>query len=340
MLNEKQEFDLYLTAGYGNNVHYDTLKDGFKGIRRIFTVLARGFLNVCRENGITEKTTLHTLTIAFLKTWVTGTCDVDTTLPAALRHLFERAAAASLSRYLADNDRTLDVNDGISKWEKPLFEKTSNNFVEGNLNAIRFLCIVADALLQDPLKNEKLVLRYQEGTTFGLQGDFTEHHTEQLLSIVALYLQRRPTDCVSVLLPLADVSHYVGKPTNKGAGSSVYQSISPFINKAGYAYEGRPLFCSTQPAKNCNKLEVDAKWLADWDVHLAPADAAVPDGYVFYHNGEEISRATETVSRVPEFILLTTEVMGHRKNAPLRVEGEFVDDAFIVDHVRVFDKVN
>lgn len=64
-----------------------------------------------------------------------------------------------------------------------------------------------------------------------------------------------------------------------------------------------------------------------------------PDGYVFYHNGEEISRATETVSRVPQFILLTTEVMGHRKNVPVRVEGEFVDDAFIVDYVRVFDRI-
>ncbi len=61
-------------------------------------------------------------------------------------------------------------------------------------------------------------------------------------------------------------------------------------------------------------------------------------GYVFYHNGVEISRATETVSRVPEFILLTTEVMGHRTNAPLRVDGAFVDDAFIVDYVRVFDR--
>ena len=63
------------------------------------------------------------------------------------------------------------------------------------------------------------------------------------------------------------------------------------------------------------------------------------DGYVFYHNGEEISRATETVSRVPEFILLTTEVMGHRKGAPVRVEGAVVDDAFIVDYVRVFDRI-
>ena len=63
------------------------------------------------------------------------------------------------------------------------------------------------------------------------------------------------------------------------------------------------------------------------------------DKYIFYHNGEEITRAEGTVSRVPEFILLTTEVMGHRKGTPLQVGEQFIDDAFIVDYVRVFDRV-
>ena len=64
-----------------------------------------------------------------------------------------------------------------------------------------------------------------------------------------------------------------------------------------------------------------------------------PDGYVFYLDGKEISRASNHVSHVPQFILLTTEVQGYRTNSPKRVEGEFVDDAFIVDFVRVYDKV-
>ncbi len=64
-----------------------------------------------------------------------------------------------------------------------------------------------------------------------------------------------------------------------------------------------------------------------------------PDGYVFYCDGKEISRCNENVSHVPQFILLTTEVRGYRSNNPQKVEGEFIDDAFIVDHVRVFDKV-
>ena len=73
-----------------------------------------------------------------------------------------------------------------------------------------------------------------------------------------------------------------------------------------------------------------------------------PDGYVFYCDGKEISRCNERISRVPQFLLLTTEVMGHRwsderkKNAervPCDIVGEFVDDAFIVDFVRVFDRI-
>lgn len=61
--------------------------------------------------------------------------------------------------------------------------------------------------------------------------------------------------------------------------------------------------------------------------------------YVFYCDGEEVSRADKDVSQVPQFILLTTEVQGWRNNNPKKVEGEFVDDAFVVDYVRVFDEV-
>lgn len=64
-----------------------------------------------------------------------------------------------------------------------------------------------------------------------------------------------------------------------------------------------------------------------------------PDGYEFYCDGELVSCATENVSHVPQFILLTTEVQGYRTSKPIKVEGEFKDDAFIVDFVRVFDRV-
>ena len=64
-----------------------------------------------------------------------------------------------------------------------------------------------------------------------------------------------------------------------------------------------------------------------------------PDGYEFYCDGELVFCATENVSHVPQFILLTTEVQGYRTSKPMKVEGEFKDDAFIVDFVIVFDRV-
>lgn len=68
------------------------------------------------------------------------------------------------------------------------------------------------------------------------------------------------------------------------------------------------------------------------------------DGYVFYCDGEEVSRCNGHVSHVPEFLLLTTEVVGYRASnakdpAPYLTNGKFEDDAFIVDFVRVFDRI-
>lgn len=64
-----------------------------------------------------------------------------------------------------------------------------------------------------------------------------------------------------------------------------------------------------------------------------------PEKYTFYCDGEIVSEDSLHVSQVPQFILLTTEVQGYRRFNPKKVEGEFVDDAFIVDYVRVFDEV-
>jgi hypothetical protein len=57
---------------------------------------------------------------------------------------------------------------------------------------------------------------------------------------------------------------------------------------------------------------------------------------------------------VPEFLLLTTEIQGYRsvkqgkfqllnggvqEDPPFVIKGEFEDDAFICDYVRVFDRI-
>lgn len=62
-----------------------------------------------------------------------------------------------------------------------------------------------------------------------------------------------------------------------------------------------------------------------------------PDEYVFYCDGDIVSRVTDTISQVPQFILLTTEVHGWRASKPLPVGEKFEDDFFTCDYVRVFD---
>ena len=67
----------------------------------------------------------------------------------------------------------------------------------------------------------------------------------------------------------------------------------------------------------------------------------LPDKYVFYVDGKEDGVVTENVSGIEQFILISTETNGYRK-ADHRPTEEAValakeGDAFLVDHVRVFD---
>lgn len=65
-----------------------------------------------------------------------------------------------------------------------------------------------------------------------------------------------------------------------------------------------------------------------------------PTEYVFYFDGREVSRASETVSQVEQFILLSTEVQGYRSGKPkTEWTEEELSDRFICDYVRVFDEV-
>lgn len=67
-------------------------------------------------------------------------------------------------------------------------------------------------------------------------------------------------------------------------------------------------------------------------------------GYTFYIDGVEDGHVSEHITTRPEFILLSTEVIGYRKKefnkeaCPAAYEA--IGDTFLVDHVRVFDKKN
>jgi hypothetical protein len=58
-------------------------------------------------------------------------------------------------------------------------------------------------------------------------------------------------------------------------------------------------------------------------------------------DGKEDGHIDTSVSNCPEFILISTEVNGYRKedHRPAKEAYDAVGDTFLVDHVRVFDIV-
>ena len=65
-----------------------------------------------------------------------------------------------------------------------------------------------------------------------------------------------------------------------------------------------------------------------------------PDGYTFYYDGVQTGhKACQAVSHTDQFMLISTECQGYRTgNQPSDMLKKVVlPDAFVVDHVRVFD---
>lgn len=65
------------------------------------------------------------------------------------------------------------------------------------------------------------------------------------------------------------------------------------------------------------------------------------NGYTFYVDGVEDGHIDSPVSHIPQFILISTEVNGYRSavHAATDEARAAVGDEFIVDYVRVFDKI-
>ena len=66
-------------------------------------------------------------------------------------------------------------------------------------------------------------------------------------------------------------------------------------------------------------------------------------GYEFFIDGQSDGKIETHLSACPEFILISTEVHGYRKDRNNRVHvpeaAENVGDTFLVDYVRVFDEI-
>ena len=65
------------------------------------------------------------------------------------------------------------------------------------------------------------------------------------------------------------------------------------------------------------------------------------NGYTFYVDGKEDGNISGPVSKIPQFIIISTEVLGYRQKEKTATKEAraAVGDKFIVDYVRVFDEV-
>lgn len=64
-------------------------------------------------------------------------------------------------------------------------------------------------------------------------------------------------------------------------------------------------------------------------------------GYTFYIDGEVAGKTDKNLTACPEFILISTEVSGYREKDRKATQAAYdaIGDTFVVDYVRVFDRV-
>lgn len=123
-------------------------------------------------------------------------------------------------------------------------------------------------------------------------------------------------------------------PSVSGAEHDIMESFRPgVIDPHVIHYNGCGANLKSIPVgKGREKIDLDEYHIfgMEWD----------ENGYIFYIDGEEDGRCTEVVSKIPEFIILSGEVNGYRANDTADAEGRAaVGDEFIVDYVRVFDRI-
>lgn len=309
MLNERLEYNLYLTKGYGGLILGENLKDGLKGIKWVLTLLARGFIDICRENQICDIKTIDTYTEAFLKVWilgekVSGLNDVklNETIETMSKNLrlrvqLQNAQKVCLLEHMNRNNivvkgkitntdelRFKFLLEKVEKWNEWMFKENADS-----LNAIRFKSVIANAFHNGSLTNKVLLIKKSNSRDFGWQGDKIKENKKYLLGIIVVYLQKKFHDCQTVPITLSDISNYINKNASSKKASKSFDSVSALLSDAGYKYNGSPLFYRSNLLSSKNsgsKLSVNPMWLKDYDVHLMSAEEEVPEGYLCFDDSK------------------------------------------------------
>ncbi len=122
-------------------------------------------------------------------------------------------------------------------------------------------------------------------------------------------------------------------PADTGVEIDVMESFEPG------EIDHHNVFCGGY-GEDCRSLNIGGKVVDEKEYHRFGL-LWDETGYTFYIDGVEDGKITDMQTARPEFILISTEVFGYRldNHTPVDAAFENTGDTFLVDYVRVFDKV-
>ena len=290
MLNEKKEYELYLTGGYGKLLTKDNIENGLSGLRHILTVLARGFLELLDAEGGYSLAEKDALCQEFLFCWINEKYTLPEKVSDKVAAEFKKAKSCSLLKHIVKNEIKVKGFGGceqtavekalegkISAWKKSMFFSLSENSV----NEIKVRAIIADALLAGPLTNKKLVIK-SDRLFYGI--DCNEKHVEyidSLLAIVGACLKRLKDGQNGAVVKMCELSNYLAKPTNnKNKRSSPLYSVDGYFSTPYLTYGGAPILRKEAVTGGVVKVFLNENWVNDLGVRLADQNEKVPVPFI------------------------------------------------------------
>jgi len=285
MLNEIEEYQLYLSKFIKKIplFYKKNIEDGLSGIDRPLSVLARGFLSKCNSEGL-DKTKSIRCCILFLCYWYgytlidSETFDFD--IPEEITKEIQKANNW-LPRYLEEMYNNDEKSKKIFNREikQKLVEK-QQTFLDlaypsepskiNTSNTIRCYGVIANALLEECLKNQVMVIKSEDyacglnlATTKKDKPDemiFTTLRSDSLKnaqSLIAMCMQRKLIDKDYSNITKAEISNYM---RNKKDNISALQKK--------LCFEKKPLITQKLVGRNSVAMKVNSKWIKNLDVKI------------------------------------------------------------------------
>ena len=282
MLNEQHEYRLYLTKDYGGLFRRDNIGNGLNGIRHILTILARGFIDLCVQEGVTDVAQQTAFCQDFLICWLNGKYTLPHDVPRRLQEEFATASDCSLLAHIVRNNIKLseaNICSKISAWKTSMFFSKADN----SANAIYFTAIIADALHQGPLTDRVLILKTNTENHGIVCTPEAVQYLNRVLAMVAVCLQHIPTHQTSGVITNAQLTNYLNiSPSRKDKSKSIYTCIAGYVDGNRFTYCNQPILSKQEVIRGVDKKVLNRQWLKDYDVRLVDRDVKVPPNYTVY----------------------------------------------------------